>query len=315
MRLQWKSAVTIAALTLSVGIAAPAWSELADPLGENYTAHVVPFYKIDSNWSAFLVIADTSQGELSSKGSPIHMKFYDSACNYKQDAVVEVTKNDAQFFALHDPSDANGQFNGVPSEGVILLDGDGEDFLTYVLLVNGNNNSLIRLDSIPCQGECDRNTSGGKGTWLRYDSNNTVAATFGDSGDFRTNLYFFSAKGDLKTELNYYGYPLHREWASQVHLDGYCDEIYLGSRRIDLKCTERRSLSSLNYTLLNTFPNESCAGKPGHIVTWATPNGTDKEAKDYSGFQETIASLVPPTNIIGTGYFHHFGEEEVEVTP
>ena len=49
-------------------------------------------------------------------------------------------------------TDANGQFNGIPTEGVVLLDGDGNRFLTYILLVNGNNNSLIRIDSIPCQG-------------------------------------------------------------------------------------------------------------------------------------------------------------------
>ena len=33
-----------------------------------------------------------------------------------------------------------------------MLDGYGNRFLTYVLLVNGNNNSLIRIDSIPCKG-------------------------------------------------------------------------------------------------------------------------------------------------------------------
>ena len=42
-----------------------------------------------------------------------------------------------------------------------------------------------------------------------------------------------------------------------IHVDGYCDEIYLGSRRLDLECTKRVSLTSLNYTFLNEFPN-SC---------------------------------------------------------
>jgi hypothetical protein len=276
-------------------------------MAENYTAHVVPFYKVDSNWSSFLVIADTSFQDLSEKGSEVKLKFYDSACNFKQDAIVDLTTTDAQFFALHDPNDASGQFNGIPSEGVVLVDGNGYRILTYVLLVNGNNNSLIRMDSIPCQGPaggaCQRGAANGR--WLRYDIYNTVAATFGDSGSFRTNLYFFSAKGDLRAELLKYGTPLHGAWADTIHLDGYCDEVYLGSRKLDLACEKRLSLSSLNYTLLNTFPNDACAGKPGHIETWAADNGIDVVAKDYSGFQETIAALVPPTNIIGTGYLHH----------
>ena len=37
---------------------------LADPMAEDYTAHVIPFYKIDANWSAFLVVADTSFQDL-----------------------------------------------------------------------------------------------------------------------------------------------------------------------------------------------------------------------------------------------------------
>jgi hypothetical protein len=319
MRIQWKNVVMIAALALFMGIAAPAWSGLADPLTENYTAHVIPFYKIDANWSAFLVVADTSFQDLKESGSPIYMTFYNAACNLVSDAVVNLTTADAQFFSLHDPADANGQFKGVPSEGVVLLDGDNKRFLTYILLVNGNNNSLIRIDSIPCQwsGEgpdlkiassgykrrgCARGYK--DGTWLRYDTYNTIAATFGDSGSFRTNLYFFSAKGDLKSELLNYGKPSHGDWAGSIHLDGYCDELYLGSRRLTLDCTKRVSLTSLNYTFLGVFPNEECAGKPGHIETYASDNGLDVVAKDYSGFQETIGAF-PPAQLIGTGYMHH----------
>ena len=88
-------------------------------------------------------------------------------------------------------------------------------------------------------------------------------------------------------------------------MDGWCDEIYLGSRRHDLKCTERVSLSDFNYSRLLEFPIDSCAGKPGHIETYASDNGTDLVEKDYSGFQETIAELVPFVNMIGTGYMHH----------
>jgi hypothetical protein len=88
-------------------------------------------------------------------------------------------------------------------------------------------------------------------------------------------------------------------------VDGFCDEVYLGSRRLDLKCTQRLRLTALNYTFLNEFPNENCAGRPGHIETYASDNGIDVVAKDYSGFQETLATLVAPTNLIGTGYMHH----------
>ena len=57
MRIQWKSVVMMAVLALFLGIAAPAWSQvvppptapLADPMAEDYTAHVIPFYKIDAN--------------------------------------------------------------------------------------------------------------------------------------------------------------------------------------------------------------------------------------------------------------------------
>jgi hypothetical protein len=307
MKFQWKSVVMVAALALGLGIAAPAWSQPADPMAEDYTAHVIPFYKIDANWSAFLVVADTSFQDLEEGGTPIHLTFYSAACHLVSDAIVELTTADAQFFALHDPDDAQGQFNGIPGEGVVLLDGRGKRFLTYVLLVNGNNNSLIRIDSIPCQGPqggpCTRGA--GNGTWLRYDTYNTVAATFGDSDTFRTNLAFFSAKGDLRAELLRYGTPRHGEWAKGIHVDGYCDEVYLGSRRLELACTKRLSLSALNYTFLNVFPHEHCAGKPGRVETWASDNGIDVVAKDYSGFQETIAALVPPANLIGTGYLHH----------
>jgi hypothetical protein len=311
MRLQWKSVVIGAALALGLGIAAPAWAQgtpsLADPMAEDYTAHVIPFYKIDANWFAFLVVADTPFQDLDEGGTPIALTFYNAACHLVSDAIVRPTTADAQFFALHDPTDAQGQFAGIPGEGVVLLDGAGKRFLTYILLVNGNDNALIRIDSIPCQGPqgepCVRGA--GDGRWLRYDTFNTVAATFGDSGPFRTNLAFFSARGDLRAELLRYGKPRHGEWAGSIHLDGYCDEVYLGSRRLELACTKRVSLTSLNYTFLNVFPHEHCAGKPGHIETWASDNGLDVVAKDYSGFQETLAALVPSSNQSDPGYLHH----------
>jgi hypothetical protein len=296
--------------------------------------HVVPFYKIDANWFSFLVLADTSYQDMNASGSPIALTFYDTACNLVSDAVIRITTADAQFFALHDPTDASGQFNGIPTEGVIVLDGQAEQgaapshkrFLTYILLFNINNNSLVRLDSIPCEGPvvnavqqpCVRFTTtppSVPGTWLRYDQYNTVAATFGDSGTFRTNLYFFTAQDDLEIELQRYGFPRHRQWADAIHVDGWCNEVYLGSRRLDLPCTQRVPLSSLNYTRLNEFPDDNCAGTPGHLETWASDNGTDLDVKDYSGFQETIAELIPGVNMIGTGYYHHSGEPFVPPPP
>ena len=113
MRIQWKSAIMTAALALSMGVAAPGWS-LEDPMQENYTAHVIPFYKIADNWSAFLVVADTSFRDLEDGGSPIYMTFYKAHCNFVSDAIVEVTRTDAQYFQLHSDTDAAGQFNGIP---------------------------------------------------------------------------------------------------------------------------------------------------------------------------------------------------------
>jgi hypothetical protein len=321
MRMQWKRVVTVAAVALGMGIAAPAWSGLADPMMEDYTVHVLPFYKTDAGWNSFLVVADTSYRDLKHDGSAIDARFYDADCHFKSDAVLKPTKNDSQAFALDDINEANGQFNGIPGEGVILLDGNNRRFLTYMLLVNTNNNSLVRIDSIPCKWHpedsntptsskdgrvgCKRSSGSGDGTWLRYDSVNTVAATLGDKSPFLTNLYFFSAaeESDLVTELGLYGYPRGGGWAKSIHTDGYCDEIYLGSRRLDLTCTQRVRLTSFNYTNLNVFPDDDCRGKPGHIVTYSSDNGVDSDATSYSGFQETIG--VFGGTLIGTGYMHH----------
>jgi hypothetical protein len=312
--MHWQHVVTVAVLALSLGMAIPVWSQqLEDPLLEEYYVHLIPFYKIDANWSSFLVIADTSYQDLSHRGTDISLKFFTNTCAYRQDARLEVTKTDAQYYPLHDPSAANGQFGGLlqnAPEGVIVLDGFGKRFLTYILLVNGNNNSLIRLDSIPCAGDCRRQAVG-QGTWLRYDSYNTVAATFGDSNGFQTRLHFYSAvtnandTGDLRRELLMYGKPRGNDWAATIFLYGYCDEIFLGSRRLDLRCTQRLNLTALNFTNLNTFPDDACSGTPGHIETFSVSTSGNPDGRAFSGFQETIASLVPNANLIGTGYLHH----------
>jgi hypothetical protein len=312
-----------------MGVATPTWSQeqppeppaqqpdpfLADPLLEDYSAHVIPFYKINADWSAFLVIADTSRNELDEGGSTVNLFFYNNACDLVADARVEVTRFDAAFFALHDTTDANGQFNGLPGEGVVLVDGLGRRINTYILLVNGNNNSLLRIDSIPCRGPGGGPCIAGQanGTWLRYDIFNTIAATFGDSGDFSTNLHFYSATGDLAAALGTYGTSRHGTYAQRIVLFAYCDEKFLGSKRLNLDCTQRLGLDSFNFTLLNEFPNDECNGKPGHIETVASDNGISPVGKDYSGFQETLASLVPPAMLIGTGYYHH--RETVQQQP
>jgi hypothetical protein len=324
MRSHWKSVVMVAALALFLGIAAPAWSQApvnldADPSAEEYSAHVIPFYKIDDNWFSYLVVSDTSYGALAPSGTTFHLTFYNAACNLVSDADIRLTAHDSQYFPLHDPEAANGQFNGIPSEGVVLLTPQlgtpaVSPVITYILLINANNNSLIRIDSIPCRGPngvsgtlCTRNAvGGGTGTWLRYSPYNTVAATFGHEGNFQTWLYFFSAAGDLEEELGRYGLPLGtKAYADGLHVDAWCNEQYLGSRRLKLECTQRLPLDVFNYTRLHEFPNDNCQGAPGHIVTFASDNGTDPVFEAYSGFQETIAELVPGINLVGTGYMHH----------
>jgi Transposase len=134
--------------------------------------------KADARWIAELLAHDLdavqmnvnedNPGEVTT-GTRIQLKFFNADCSFLQDAVVRLTKADAQYFALHDPTDANGQFGGlaqIAPEGVILPDGGldgsplsqlidgpglrGRRCLASILLINGNDNSPIRIDSIPC---------------------------------------------------------------------------------------------------------------------------------------------------------------------
>ena len=75
-------------------------------MAEDYAAHVIPFYRIDANGAAFLVVADTSFPDLSDDRTPIFLTFYNAACDLVSDAIVRPTRADAQFFALHDPTEA-----------------------------------------------------------------------------------------------------------------------------------------------------------------------------------------------------------------
>jgi hypothetical protein len=102
---------------------------------------------------------------------------------------------------------------------------------------------------------------------------------------------------------------------TDIHVDAWSDEIYLGSRRLELDCTQRLRLTDLNYTFLTKFPNPECAGKPGHLETYPSDTGVDVLAKDYSGFQETIVYSVAPINLIGTGYMHHSEFEQAPSVP
>jgi hypothetical protein len=93
MRLHGKSVFMAAALALCLGIAGPAWAQLADPMAEDYVAHVIPFYKSDANWAAFLVVADTSFQNLSDDGTPTFLTLYDAAYNLVSDAIVRPTSD------------------------------------------------------------------------------------------------------------------------------------------------------------------------------------------------------------------------------
>jgi hypothetical protein len=93
MRLHGKSVFMAAALALCLGIAGPAWAQLADPMAEDYVAHVIPFYKSDANWAAFLVVADTSFQDLSDDGTPTFLTLYNAACNLVSDAIVRPTSD------------------------------------------------------------------------------------------------------------------------------------------------------------------------------------------------------------------------------
>ena len=133
-------------------VTSPPTLPLADPMAEDYTAHVIPFYKIDANWFAFLVIADTSFQDLAPGGTSIFLTFYDAGCDLVSDATLRLTTGRRPVLRVARSNRRRGQFNGIPPEGVVLLDGRASRFLTYILLVNANDNSLIRIDSIPCQG-------------------------------------------------------------------------------------------------------------------------------------------------------------------
>jgi hypothetical protein len=286
-----------AVLALFLGIAAPGWAvDLADPLGEFYGQHIIPFYRIDGPWISVLVLADTSF----QRGSDIRLWFFDQACSVVRDDREALTANDVDLLTLN-----AARFAGIPEQGVIFLDScdlkarcqepwNQFPFLAYVLLFNTADNRLIRLDSIPFNWAQRR--------WLRYNQYNTVAATIMDTGAFETWLTFFNVRGDLADFALIYGPPINGRWvgAGKIQLDAYDDEErFLGSFIRTLRCFERFRLSAVIPQL---------ATRVGHILTFSHRQPFDgfNRRTDYSGFQETV--LGNGVKFIATGYLHHSSE-------
>lgn len=318
-----KGFVFTAVLTLFLGFAAPAWAiHLSDPLEEEYFAHVLPFYKIDGPWISVAIFADTSFTDPAAAPdgeADVHLFFFDQACNLVRDHLVKLTANDVEFLILDD-------LPGIPNEGVVFADtgvfsdGGFERFLTYLILFNTADNTLVRLDSIPFDEA--------NGFWLRYDTFNTIAATFGDGGpstsNVRTTLMFFNALGGgfaagvptvigaidtLREFLLTYGTPFSGDWLTTgspvtpgtMELDAFDDdENFLGSFRLNPRCFERVRLGTLIPALIDV--------PLGHVVAFALPDTTRAACLggtcDFSGFQETVGEA-GAVDLMLDGYFHH----------
>ena len=193
----------MAVLALALGFAAPGWaSHTADPLEENYSTHVLPFYKVDAGWLAFAVFADTSFRD-PARGCPlapctmsIHLYFFNQDCSLVRDSIVFLSDNGVALVNLN-------SLPGIPNEGVIFADtkdfsnGGGGRFLAYLILLNPVDNTLTRIDSNPFSPSLGGDTS--KAHWTRYDAFNTIAVTLGDApgsiGSVKTTLMFFNALG------------------------------------------------------------------------------------------------------------------------
>jgi hypothetical protein len=329
--------MSMAVLALFLGFVAPVWAtHTADPLEEEYSQHVLPYYNVGSGFASFAVFADTSFTDpiATDDTTTIHLFFFDKTCALQTDAIVKLTANDVEVVQL-------SSLSGIPAEGVIFADSgsfstsdpDGERFLAYMILVNTVDNTLTRIDSIPfsrCLNDC--NTDNPTSHWTRYDSFNTIAATFGDStattaGSIRTTLMFFNAIGGrpnktplgsidtLREFMLAYGAPRAGDWVTtgasatsnvtpgQIELDAFDgNEKFLGSFRISPACFERVRLGSLIPVLASPLP--------GHVVAFSLPdfdrltNCPDDGRCAFSGFQETTLEAGTVDSIF-SGYFHH----------
>jgi hypothetical protein len=232
--MRYKGFLLMVVFTLFLGFVAPAWaSHTADPLEEEYYAHVLPYYNVGTGFQSFAVFADTSNADpqfLQNQGSgcdpgrdtpcraQIHLYFFNQDCQLVRDQTESLTQNDVLVVPL-------GSLGGIPNEGVIFADtgffqggaqigvtasGGFQRFLTYIILVSLADNTLTRIDSIPFSpaletgtDECDISQKTpcfapipDTGHWTRYDPINTVAATFGDST--------LTAIGEIRTTLMFF---------------------------------------------------------------------------------------------------------------
>jgi len=248
-----KGSILMVVFALFLGfLVAPVWADrsalqTADPLEESYAQHVLPYYSVSPGTLSFAVFADASFGD---GASPIHLFFFDSACNFKRDFTVHLTDNDLEVISLNTHPLLQGV---IPTTGVIFADSGGFDatavptpglaqpsFITYIILVNTADNTLTRIDSIPFSREqlarplpLPAVPAGLPAHWTRYDAFNTIAATFGDVvgnngplGAIRTTLTFFNAVGtqkplnpivlppydNLLAFMSYYGFPRVGNW-------------------------------------------------------------------------------------------------------
>lgn len=329
---------TVVALALVMGLKSPAQAQVsspADPLQETFFNHVIPFYDKGSNMLSIAVFADTSFQDFPPLGAGIDLFFFDQACNVVTDFSIPLTTNDVFLLDLSDPRLASA-----PTQGVILAttdsiafggtalavsdtclvdtDGDGIAdapcfFITYLILVNFNDNTLVRLDSIP---------NDGFGTWLRYDSFNTMAASFSDSAStgIRTTISFFNAVGGspspavpigavntLREALGVVGTPTVGDWVvtggsatanvtpGQIHMFTFDDdERFLASHFITLRCFERGRLSTFAPELATIF---------GHAFAFSI-DPHDIGGGGWSAFQETVVEQ-GAVDMMLSGYWHH----------
>ena len=228
-----------------IGVAPVEASHIADPLEEAYSQHVLPYYKVGAGFFSFAVFADTSFRDPakvtpvpSSPGTAnIQLYFFDKTCKLVRQIPVPLTVDNVALVPLH-------ELVGIPQEGVIFADtghfsdGDNERFLAYIVILNGADNTLTRIDSIPFSPSPDVFGVTVGGHWTRYDRFNTIPFTLGDStgvafGAIRTTLTFFNAVGGrfdvtgppdtrsvlgardtLREFMAFYGYPSVGDWVT-----------------------------------------------------------------------------------------------------
>jgi len=338
-----KGSILMVVFALFLGLVAPVWAGLlqtADPLEESYAQHVLPYYNVSPGFLSFAVFADTS---FQTGASPIHLFFFDNGCNFVRDVTVNLTKNDVELLQLSTDPRLQGV---IPLEGVIFADSGafntatipigpvpGPAYLAYIIQVNVGEGTLTRIDSIPfSHGPPVVPGNLIPAHWTRYDSWNTIAATFGDgvagvTGELRTTLTFFTALGNvtglgantppynnLLSMLTFYGFPRVGGWVTKgvgIELIAYdADEHQLGSAHINPDCFLRLRLGNPKlFPFLGTVGAEV---ELGHVLSFATSGAGSggpcaNNKCGFSGFQETVVEGGSSSkfDLIFSGYLHH----------